>query len=88
LRTKSRDTAVEPVIRHLKDDHRMDRNYLAGRAGDAANAILAAVGYNFRLLLVWLEALLCALLALLFVPTIDEPEIARAAGVGSSRTTR
>jgi hypothetical protein len=32
-------------------------NYLAGRAGDAANAVLAAVGYNFRLLLVWLAGL-------------------------------
>jgi len=58
-----RRSAVEPVIGHLKSDHRMDRNHLAGRAGDAANAILAAVGYNFRLLLAWLMALLCWLLA-------------------------
>jgi transposase, IS5 family len=29
----------------------MGRNYLAGQAGDAINAILAAVGYNFRRLL-------------------------------------
>jgi len=42
----------------------MGRNYLAGRHGDAANAVLAAVGYNFRLLLVWLSELLCVLLAL------------------------
>jgi IS5 family transposase len=35
----------------------MGRNYLAGRAGDAANAVLAAVGYNFSLLLVWLAGL-------------------------------
>ena len=35
------------------------RNHLAGRAGDAANAVLAAVGYNFGLLLRWL-ALCCA----------------------------
>jgi transposase, IS5 family len=48
-----RRPAVEPVIGHLKEGHRMGRNYLAGRAGDAANAVLAAVGYNFRLLLVW-----------------------------------
>ena len=41
----------------------MDRNYLAGRQGDAANAVLAAVGYNFRLLLAWLSALLSMLLA-------------------------
>jgi IS5 family transposase len=56
-----RRAAVEPVIGHLKEDHRMGRNYLAGQTGDAANAILAAVGYNFRLLLVWLAELLCAL---------------------------
>jgi transposase, IS5 family len=52
---------VEPVIGHLKADHRMGRNYLAGQAGDAANALLAAVGYNFRLLLVWLAGLVWAL---------------------------
>lgn len=56
-----RRSAVEPVIGHLKSDHRMNRNHLAGRHGDAANAILAAVGYNFRLILRWL-ALLWALI--------------------------
>ena len=40
----------------------MGRNRLAGRAGDAANAVLAAAGYNFSLLLRWL-ALLRALIA-------------------------
>ena len=59
-----RRPAVEPVIGHLKEDHRMGRNYLAGHAGDAANAVLAAVGYNFRLLLVWLAGLGGLLLAL------------------------
>ena len=54
-----RRAAVEPVIGHLKSEHRMGRNHLAHRAGDAVNAVLAAVGYNFRLLLKWL-ALLCA----------------------------
>lgn len=53
-RELKRRSAVEPVIGHLKAEHRMGRNYLAGRAGDAANAILAAAGYNFRLLLRWL----------------------------------
>jgi IS5 family transposase len=37
-----RRSAIEPVTGHLKDDHRMDRNFLAGRAGDATNAVLAA----------------------------------------------
>jgi IS5 family transposase len=53
-----RRSAVEPVIGHLKNEHRMSRNHLSGSAGDAINAVLAAVGYNFRLLLRWL-ALLC-----------------------------
>ena len=56
-----RRAAVEPVIGHVKAEHRMGRNYLIGRHGDATNAILAAVGYNFRRLLAWLTALLCLL---------------------------
>jgi IS5 family transposase len=54
-----RRSAVEPVIGHLKSGHRMDRNHLKGRTGDAANALLAAIGYNFRLLIAWIT-LLCA----------------------------
>jgi IS5 family transposase len=42
-----RRSAVEPVIGHLKAEHRMGRNYLWFRQGDAANAVLAAAGYNF-----------------------------------------
>ena len=34
---------------------------LADHDGDTANAILAAVGYNFRRLLTWLAAPLCLL---------------------------
>ena len=54
-----RRSAVEPIIGHLKNEHRMTRNRLAGPR-HAANAVLAPVGYNFRLLLKWL-GLLCAL---------------------------
>jgi hypothetical protein len=36
-----RRAAVEPVIGHLKAEHRMDRNYLKGRDGDRTNAVLA-----------------------------------------------
>jgi transposase, IS5 family len=53
-----RRAAIEPVIGHLKAEHRMGRNHLAHRAGDAINAVLAAVGYNFRLLIRWLTLLL------------------------------
>ena len=60
-REMKRRAAVEPVIGHLKAEHRMGRNYRKGRDGDRANAVLAAAGYNFSLLLRWLRRLLRAL---------------------------
>jgi len=59
-REMKRRAAVEPVIGHVKAEHRMDRNYFKGREGDRINAILAAVGYNFGRLLRWLASLLRA----------------------------
>ena len=68
-REMRRRAAVEPVIGHIKAEHRMGRNYLKGRDGDRINAVLAAAGYNFGLLLRWLERLLRALIrALLAAP--------------------
>jgi IS5 family transposase len=61
-----RRSAVEPGIGHLKSEHRMDRNYLWHRQGDAINAVLAAVGYNFRRLIRWLSLLLRQILIALF----------------------
>jgi IS5 family transposase len=63
-RAFQRRSAVEPVIGHVKGEHRLGRNYLSGSRGDGINAVLAAVGYNFGLLLRWL-ALLCVLIQLL-----------------------
>jgi IS5 family transposase len=57
-----RRAAVEPVIGHLKDNHRMGRNYLAHASGDTINAVLAAAGYNFRRLIHWLRFLLLRIL--------------------------
>ena len=37
-REMRRRAAVEPVIGHLKNEHRMDRNYLHHRDGDANNS--------------------------------------------------
>jgi len=73
-----RRAAVEPVIGHLKDDHRMDRNYLAGSKGDAVNAVLAAAGYNFRRLIAWLRRIWRAFITL-FVISSASPEISLAA---------
>jgi IS5 family transposase len=62
-----RRSAIEPVIGHLKSEHRMGRNYLWHREGDAANAVLAAVGYNFRRLIRWLSLLLRQILTQLTI---------------------
>src|SRR5215831_10459374 len=57
-----RRAAIEPVIGHLKEHHRMGRNYLAHASGDAINAVLATASYNFRRLLAWLRFLLLRIL--------------------------
>ncbi len=44
----------------------MGRNDLVLSLGDAMNAILAAAGYNFRLLINWIITILLALLQLAF----------------------
>ena len=64
-REMRRRSAVEPVIGHMKAEHRMGRNYLWYRQGDAINAVLAAAGYNFSLLLRWLRLLLLRILGAL-----------------------
>lgn len=42
---------IEPVIGHIKHDHRMIRNYLSGTQGDAVNTLLAATGFNMMKML-------------------------------------
>jgi hypothetical protein len=64
-REMRRRVAVEPVIGHVKAEHRTERNHLKGHEGDRANAVVVAAGYNFSLLLRWFEALLRALIAAL-----------------------
>ena len=66
-----RRSAIEPVIGHAKSEHRMGRNFLKGTHGDAANAVLAAAGYNFRRLLAWLAILWRVLVIALFVASPD-----------------
>jgi len=71
-REMKRRAAIEPIIGHLKAEHRMGRNYLKGCDGDRINAVLAAVGFNFHLLLRWFAALLCALILALCRPTTNQ----------------
>ena len=53
-----RRSAVEPLIGHMKEQGHLGHCYLKGQAGDAANAILTAAGYNFRRILAWLRIFL------------------------------
>ena len=47
---------IEPVIGHIKHDHRMIRNYLSGELGDTLNTLLAAAGFNIKKMLRRLKA--------------------------------
>jgi IS5 family transposase len=51
LKLVKRRNAIEPVIGHLKADHRMDRCHLKGEIGDRLHAVLCAAGDNIRWLL-------------------------------------
>jgi hypothetical protein len=39
--------SIEPIIGHLKADHRMSRNLLKGVLGDKINPLLSAAAFNF-----------------------------------------
>jgi IS5 family transposase len=40
--------AIEPIIGHLKTDHRLNRNFYKGIVGDNINIMLAAAAFNFK----------------------------------------
>ena len=61
LRWWKRRSAIEPVIGHVKSDHYMERNMLAGAAGDMLNAMFAAVGFNLMKLMRGLKRLFLCL---------------------------
>ncbi len=46
-----RRAAIEPIIGHLKSDHRAARNFLKGQLGDSINFMMAAAGFNFKKLM-------------------------------------
>ena len=66
-RELKRRSAIEATIGHMKTDGRLDRNFLLGHNGDAANALLVAAAHNLRLILraiaIWLAYILAAIAA-------------------------
>ena len=73
-----RRSAIEPLIGHMKEQGHLGRCYLKGHAGDAANAILTAVGHNFRRILAWLRNLLRSIFHALLTVLIDQQTFNRA----------
>lgn len=51
-----RRAAIEPLIGHLKKHFRMEQNYLVGKETPKINAMLAATGWNMKLLMKKLKA--------------------------------
>ena len=74
-RELSRRSAVEPLIGHMKEQGHHGRCYLKGHAGDAANAILTAAGYNFRRILAWLRIFLSLILAVMTTSPNAQPTL-------------
>jgi IS5 family transposase len=64
-----RRNAIEPIIGHAKSDGLLERNHLAGTAGDA---ILVVAGHNLRLIVAWLTVLLRTLLVACLPPIPSE----------------
>jgi len=62
---------AEPVIGHIKVEHRMER--LHHQTGDANNTILADAGYNLRLLIRWPNSFIVFLLWRSFPPAKFSP---------------
>ena len=57
MRKRFRQRAgIEPVIGHLKSDHRLNRSYLKGFIGDQINVLMAAAAFNFRK---WMRLFFC-----------------------------
>ena len=78
-----RRSAIEPVIGHMKSDGHLGRNFLKGYAGDQANAVLTAVGHNFRLILAWLRLLLRLILAAILDSLTPSPPLKAATTINT-----
>lgn len=51
-----RRAGIEPVIGHIKQDHRVNINYLKGQIGDSINFIMGATGFNYKKMMRKLKA--------------------------------
>ena len=73
-----RRAGIEPIIGHLKSDHRVKRNFLKGFDGDQINLLMAAAAFNFRkwmrAVIFWLGKLNASKYALRILFTEQSPQ--------------
>ena len=60
--------AIEPIIGHLKSDHRMQQNYLWGEKGIQINALMAATAWNLKKMMEKLKENIFQFILRLFFP--------------------
>ena len=58
---------IEPIIGHLKTDHRLNRNFYKGIVGDNINIMLAAAAFNFKRIMNKWKNYFCQILERLFL---------------------
>ena len=78
-REMKRRSAIEAVIGHQKTEGQLGWNRLRGVLGDQINALMAAIGYNLRLILKALSSLLKIIKELLAKMTVLQNEISNKA---------
>jgi IS5 family transposase len=63
-----RRAAIEPKIVHLKQDHRLSRNFYGGIKGDNINVMLAAAGMNFkRMMNIYKKMFFCFFIRMIYI---------------------
>ena len=62
--------AIEPIIGHLKTDHRLGRNFYKGIVGDNINILLAAAAFNFKRMMNKWKVSICQLLNIIIFQII------------------
>jgi IS5 family transposase len=58
---------IEPIIGHLKTDHRLNRNFYKGIVGDNINIMLAAAAFNLKRMMNKWKKYFCQILERLFL---------------------
>ena len=48
-------SAIEPIIGYLKNEYKLNRNYLLGKVGDKINAVLSGCAFNLKKIINYLK---------------------------------